>query len=87
MGKHIAEWLWKDENRRLVIFAKDDEESGKYTNRCKRDMKDRLRRNGEVNDESWTQIESQIYVEVNAEIFDFGLVIDKRIFDSIHKEF
>lgn len=74
--QYIAKWLQKDETRRLVIFAKDDEVSkiGKYANKCKRDMKQRFRNNGELGDALWEQIEGQIYVKVNADIFNLKLV-------------
>lgn len=73
--QYIAKWLQNDTNRRLVIFAKDQKyEIGKYTNKFKRSMKERFKNNGEVADVLWKQIEGQIYVEVNADIFSFGLV-------------
>lgn len=76
MERHLPKWFQKDETRRLVIFAKDDEVSKieKYANKCKRDMKQRFRNNGELGDVLWEQIEGQIYVKVNADIFNFKLV-------------
>lgn len=73
--QYIAEWLQNDTNRRLVIFAKDQKNKiGKYDNKFKRSMKERFKNNGEGADVLWKQIEGQIYVEVNADIFSFGRV-------------
>lgn len=37
-------------------------------------MKQRFRNNGELGDALWEQIEGQIYVKVNADIFNLKLV-------------
>lgn len=73
--QYIAKWLQDDKNRRLIIFAKDGNTSAvsKYFNECENEIKDRLKYNGELAN-MWKQIEQQIYVKVNAEIFDFKIV-------------
>lgn len=69
----IAKWLQGDDSRKLIIFARDSERSGnrKYSNICKDKMKKKFRDNIKMIYE-WEQIKDQIYVEVNANIFDFG---------------
>ncbi|MCI8800570.1 MAG: hypothetical protein HFH88_12280 [Lachnospiraceae bacterium] len=73
--QYIAKWLQCSEARKLVIFARDSEvaRNSKYTNKCKRDMTERFKKNGDLI-EVWNQVESRIHVEVNADIFSFELV-------------
>ena len=73
--QYIAKWLQGSEARKLVIFARDSEvaRNSKYTNKCKRDMTERIKKNGDLIG-VWNQVESRIHVEVNADIFSFELV-------------
>lgn len=73
--KYIAKWLQNDKDRRLLIFARDDEAQKieKYTNECEKDTKSRFKNHGELSD-VWKQIENQIYVKVNSDIFNFKIV-------------
>lgn len=73
--QYLAEWLQKDKNRRLIIFAKDENANpiSKYSNDCEREIKDKFKYHGEVTN-VWREIEEQIYVKVNADIFNFKIV-------------
>lgn len=71
--KRIAKWLQDDNTRRLIIFARDNEtyKIEKYANECEKETKDRFKNNGELAD-VWKHIENQVYVKVNADIFNFS---------------
>lgn len=73
--QYIAKWLQGSKARRLVIFARDSEvaRNSKYTNKCTREMTKQFKQNGSLAG-VWDQVESQIHVEVNADIFSFELV-------------
>ncbi|MCI9423497.1 MAG: hypothetical protein HFG81_12435 [Dorea sp.] len=73
--QYIAEWLQKDKNRRLIIFVKDEKvyQNKKFSNECENDTKNAFKYNGELTDR-WKQIENQVYVKVNADIFNFKVV-------------
>lgn len=73
--KRIAKWLQDDNARRLVIFARDKEshEIEKYANECERETKDRFKNNGELAD-VWKQIQNQVHVKVDADIFNFKMI-------------
>lgn len=73
--QYIAGWLQNDKNRRLIIFAKDwgTNSISKFSNECENDIKDRFKYNGELTN-MWKKIENQIYVKVNADIFNFKIV-------------
>ncbi|MCM1251874.1 MAG: AbiH family protein [Clostridium sp.] len=72
---YIAEWLQEDETRKLVIFIKTNVQNTleKYSYVDKEKMKETFKSNGQLNSK-WKQIEKQIYVEVNANIFNFELL-------------
>lgn len=73
--QYIGEWLKRDKDRRLIIFAKDENSHGdsKYSNVCENEMKDKFKYNGELTG-VWKQIENQVYVKVNADIFNFTII-------------
>ena len=73
--QYIAKWLQNNRDRRLIIFAKDWKTNSisKYDNDCENDMKNKFKYNGELA-VVWKEIETQIYVKVNADIFDFKIV-------------
>lgn len=73
--QYLGKWLQEDDNRRLVIFAKGNtnHKVKKYSGSYGEKVKNQFRDNGELGD-LWDQIESKIYVEVNANIFNFKLV-------------
>lgn len=77
--QYIAGWLQKNKNRRLIIFAKDlmPYRNEKYSNVCENDTKDKFRYNGDLTNE-WKQIEKQVYVKVNADIFNFQIVYNEK---------
>lgn len=73
--QYIAKWLKNDEDRRLIIFAKDWKTNliSKYSNDCENETKDKFKYNGELAN-VWEEIEDQIYVKVNADMFNFKIV-------------
>lgn len=73
--KRIAKWLQDDDTRRLIIFARDNENYiiEKYANECEKETMYTFKNNGGLSD-VWEQIENQVYVKVNADIFNFKIV-------------
>lgn len=74
--QYIAKWLQRNEERRLIIFVKGNEISKveKFAIKFEREMREKFRKNGELDSAVWEQIEDRIYVEVNVDIFNFKVV-------------
>lgn len=78
--RYICGWLREDRKRRLIIYARVAAEEGRReAGRRKkfawqREMQNRFRANAEISDEEWDELSEQIYVECNAEIFNFEIV-------------
>lgn len=73
--QYIYNWLKDDRSRILIIFARTKETNKvyKYNNKLIDEIKEKFKSNGEMTD-WWEQIENQIYVDVNANMFNFQAV-------------
>lgn len=73
--QYIGKWLQGCSDRRLVIFAKDSTvyKVKKYSGNYGEKVKDQFKNVGGLAN-VWNKIKNKIYVEVNADMFDFKVV-------------
>lgn len=76
--QYIAEWLRGNQDRKLVIYDKENDERrlfSKYNEFWGKDETlKKFRNNAAVEDGAWEQIKDQIYIAINADMFQFRLV-------------
>ena len=72
----IANWLRQDLSRELVIFSKKDGEFlvKKHTLQQERNIRNKFFDNGNIPVDVCRQIEKQIHVVINADLFHIRLV-------------
>lgn len=81
--KYLCEWLYKNEENRLVLFVRREVTVGRTTRRRLFSEQDsfleHFRRNAgieKVKEEVWKQIKERIFIKFNSELFDFKMTED-----------
>lgn len=82
--QYIAQWLQKNEKRRLIIY-----ETLKYTSRQRipkrilfhhqDEMLNQFKNNADLSDEEWEQIKEQVYVQCISDLFNCKIVDTTKI--------
>lgn len=76
--QYIAEWLRGNQDRKLVIYVKESDErrafSKHHTFFGENRILEKFRSNAAIEDGVWEQIKSQVYIKINADMFQFRLV-------------
>lgn len=76
--RYLCEWLGNDSNRRLIIYTragKGKRKPNKHTLFARQDeVLKSLKENGDIPEDMWGQINRQICVKCNADIFNFNIV-------------